>query len=200
MEGRQPVPGPASSEHGFEPLEGWGATGASPPSHFVWSTKRRIIAVLIGLHFFFIIIVATHLYDVMSGWRFLTPVTALTDYYSAITFANRNFGFFAPSVTSDWNVRILLTSASGRVRPYAFILANREMHVKLYSMLGHFAEANSSMDLFARSWAVKAINENPDIVRVDVIVTQNYVPTMAEYRRGLRIKPLLFYRTTFKLH
>ena len=58
-------------------------------------------------------------------------------------------------------------------------------------------ESDAAMDLFARSWALKAMNENRDVRRVDVVVTQNYIPTMKEWRDGKRIEPQLFYRTTF---
>lgn len=66
-------------------------------------------------------------------------------------------------------------------------------------MTGHFAERTDHMDLFARSWAVKAMNENPDVVRVDIAVTQNVVPGMAEWRAGKRIEARPFYETTFSL-
>ncbi len=161
--------------------------------------KRKAAVLAIGAHFFFIISVVTHLHDWMSKKPILGLFTAATDYYSAVTFTNRNFGFFAPGVTSDWNVQLTMVDGSGNARPYAFVLPNREMRVKMYSMSGHFAETDTSMDLFARAWALKAINENPGIVRVHVEITQNYIPTMEEYRQGRRIERQPFYRTTFDL-
>lgn len=162
--------------------------------------KRGLVAASIGLHFFFIVSVVTHLHDWMGDRPLLGLITAATDYYSAVTFTNRNFGFFAPSVTSDWNLRLTLTDMSGHTRDYSLSLPNREMKVKMYSMLGHFSENEDSMDLFARSWAVKAINENPDVIQVDVEITQNYIPTMKEYREGRNLSAELFYRTTFDLN
>jgi hypothetical protein len=159
--------------------------------------KRKIITLGIALHFFFILSVVTHLHDHLGRRPLLLPITLPTDYYSAITFTNRNFGFFAPSVTSDWNIQMTTTDTSGRKQQYTFNLPNREMKVKMYSMLGHFAESEDSMDLFARSWALKAMNENGDVTQVDVEITQNYIPTMKEYREGRRVEPQLFYRTTF---
>lgn len=159
--------------------------------------RRLLVTTAIGLHFLFVLSVVSHVHDWMlrsSTWR---PVAFFTEYYSSLTFANRNFGFFAPAVTADWNLRLLMTSDMGEQRPYEFHLPNREMKVKSYSMLGHFAESNTSMDLFARSWALKAMNENPDVVRVDVVVTQNYIPAMEEFRRGGRIVPQPYYRTRF---
>ena len=160
---------------------------------------RRITAVLIGLHFFFVLSVVTHLHDWMGRQPALRVPYGLAHYYSAVTFTNRNFGFFAPRVTADWNVRLRLTDAAGRTRVERFTPRNREMAVKMYSMTGHFGGSDHSMDLFARSWALKAINENPGVVQVDVEVTQNRLPTMAEHRGGRGIEEELLYQTTFDL-
>ena len=161
--------------------------------------KRRIAAGAIGLHFFLVLSVVTHLEEWMGKKPWLGPVVALIDYYSAVTFSNRNFGFFAPAVTSDWNLALTTTDASGRRQPYSLPIPNREMKVKMYSMLGHFQANEDTMDLFARSWAVRVMNEDSDVVQVDVEVTQNYIPSMKEYREGRRIEPKPFYRTTFDL-
>jgi len=73
------------------------------------------------------------------------------------SFINANgVGFFAPDVTADWNVQLTMVDAAGNARPYLFYLPNREMKVRMYSMIGHFAESETTNDLFARSWALKA--------------------------------------------
>lgn len=159
----------------------------------------RLAALAIGAHFFFILSVVTHLNEWIGRSWWLAPVTVAIDYYSEITFANRNFGFFAPSVTSDWNLEITVTDTAGRTRPYSLIHPSREMELKLYSMIGHSSESDDLADLFARSWALKAVNENPDVYRVDVAITQNRIPTMAQYRRGQRIAQEPYYRTAFIL-
>jgi|SRR5215471_5225726 len=164
------------------------------------SIKRKLAAFAIGMHLFFIASVASHLHNWMAKQPGLRIVAGLEDYYSAITFTNRNFGFFAPDVTADWNVQLTMVDRAGNTRPYLFDLPNREMKVRVYSMTGHFAESDTMNDLFARSWALKAINENPDVVEVRVEVTQNYIPSMREYRQGRRIEPKFLYRTTFNLH
>jgi hypothetical protein len=161
--------------------------------------KRRVIAGLIAAHFYFVLSVASHLHDWLGHHPRFNLLTLATHYYSAVTFTNRNFGFFAPAVTPDWNVRLVLTDRAGRAREQRFAPPNREMAIKMYSMTGHFGGSDTSMDLFARSWAVKALNENPDAVRVDVEVMQNQLPSMAEYRAGRRIGQELLYRTTFEL-
>jgi hypothetical protein len=161
------------------------------------SLKHKIVTIAIGLHFFLILIVVTHLEEWIRQSPLLLPITLVDDYYSAITFSNRNFGFFAPDVTSDWNIHLILTTRQGQQRNYAFILPNQEMKLRMYSMAGHFGESDDIKDLFARSWALKAINENPDVRQVDVEVSQNNIPTMEEYRQGKRITSDLIYRTTF---
>jgi hypothetical protein len=43
------------------------------------------------------------------------------------------------------------------------------------------------------------MNANPTIAKVDVEITQNDIPTMAEYQKGERIKAHMIYRTTFDI-
>lgn len=159
----------------------------------------RLAALAIGAHFFLIVSVVTHLNEWIGRQWWLAPVSAAIDYYSAITFANRNFGFFAPNVTGDWNLELTVTDTTGRQRPYSLVQPSREMKLKLYSMIGHSSESNDVNDLFARSWALRAVNENPDVYRVDVVITQNRIPSMGQYRRGQRITQGPYYRTAFVL-
>jgi hypothetical protein len=163
------------------------------------TARERGAAVAIGLHLGFIAAVVTHVYQWIGNYRWLAPVSVAIDYYAEITFANRNFGFFAPSVSSDWNLDLTVTDTAGRRRPYALVAPGREMELKLYSMIGHGSESADLTDLFARSWALKAVNENPDVYRVDVVLTRNRIPTMAQYRHGQRIGRAPYYRTTFVL-
>ena len=159
---------------------------------------RPIVRAAIAFHFLMILVVVTHANEMMQGSPWSRPLLGVIDYYSLVTFANRNFGFFAPEVTPDWNIEVLTRTQSGQERRFDFPLRGREMEVKNYSMLGHFAEDNDTMDLFARSWAVYALNHDPDGVAVKINVTRNQIPSMDEYRRGERIRPTPFYRTTFQ--
>jgi hypothetical protein len=159
----------------------------------------RLAALAIGAHFFLIFSVVTHLNEWIGRYRWLSPISIAIDYYAEVTFANRNFGFFAPSVTDDWSLDIRVTDTTGRERPYSLVQPNREMELKLYSMIGHSSESEDLADLFARSWALKAVNENPDVYRVDVVINQNRIPTMAQYRSGLRMGQEPYYRTAFIL-
>lgn len=161
--------------------------------------SRSVVGVLIGLHFFFIVSVVTHLHDWMLVKPEFVPVAQATEFYSVVTFNNRNFGFFAPEVSGDWVVTLTLTYQGGRVESKTLGHFNREMQVKTYSMIGHFQESPDTMDLFARSWALREFNARPTLARVDVIVEQNLIPTMAEYRQRKRLTREFVYRTTFDL-
>ena len=161
--------------------------------------KKKIIGLLIGLHLFFIVTVAVHLYDFMRRYSFFAPVTLVIDYYSSVTFNSRNFGFFAPDVAGDWNVIMKLTDNKKNHSVRRFETTNREMKNKFYSMTGHFGSSDDSMDLFARSWALKIMNEMPEIIEVQVEVYENMIPTMKEYQKGKRISRKFLYSATFTL-
>jgi hypothetical protein len=158
-----------------------------------------LVHVAILVHLTTMLTVVLHLDELMARHQFWQLPLALLDRYSMVTFANRNFGFFAPSVTPDWNLRLVTTDSTGGKIVCRLPLPSREMEVKMYSMLGHFGESNDTMDLFARSWAVYVVNHHPGVVRVDVEVTRNYIPSMDEYRHGRRIAPQPFYSTTFEV-
>lgn len=152
----------------------------------------------VALHLFFVLLVATHGRDRLAGWPAARPLVAASDLYESLTLANRNFGFFAPDVTGDLVVRCVLVDARGGRRAWSFRPPNREMQVRLYSMAGHFSQDPDTRDLFARSWAVRALNENPDALRVEIDVAQHVIPTMDEFRRGGRIAERAFYATSFE--
>ena len=163
------------------------------------TTSRRVAALAIALHFFFVLLVVTHGRDRLEGVPALRPVAAASDLYATLTLANRNFGFFAPDVSPDLVVSCVLVDAEGRRRAWTFAPQNREMQIRIYSMTGHFAQLPDTMDLFARSWAVRAMNENPDVVRVEIAVSVHDIPTMAGYRQGRRMVERPLYATSFDL-
>ncbi len=166
-------------------------------------TRKGAFPLLVGmcivLHFAMILIVVTHLNEVLFDTPLARPVIVCSDLYSQVTFSNRNFGFFAPSVTPDWTVYIATVNEKGDRMPFKLKCPNREMEVRLYSMVGHFTEDDATMDLFARSWAVYAMNRVEDSVGAEISISRNIIPSMKEYRDGGRISSVPMYRTTFEL-
>ncbi len=155
-------------------------------------------AIAIAAHFLLILAEVTHLTGWMARSGSFRTFLAVSEYYSAVTFANRNFGFFAPAVTPDWNLRMTTTSGSGAQQEFALTPEGREMEVKMYSMLGRFSESDDTMDLFARSWSVYAMNHVQDARKVQIEVTRNVIPSMPEYRKGARVSAQNFYRTVYE--
>src|SRR5687767_4053340 len=96
--------------------------------------KRLLITGAIGLHFSLIAMQVTPL----QAWLAGTPLLELARYYRALTFANRNFRFFAPAVSDDLALRIELSDANG-VREYE--LGGGDLALRRRAMLDHFADS-----------------------------------------------------------
>ena len=156
---------------------------------------RRTIIII---HLFLVIITVTHLQFSINN-RYFQGINTL---YSAYSNTNRCFGFFAPEVYSDLTPRIITYDrASGKDSLFTFDNPNFESRVRLYSLMGHFGENNDimQMDLFSRCWGLKAFNSNPDVDKIDVVVYRNFIPTMAEYRKGSGLQLDSFYYTHLEL-
>lgn len=158
---------------------------------------KIVIRILIFLHFFFVILTISHLHKYIGIPLFV----AINDSYSALTYTNRCFGFFAPDVGNDLVIFMTMSDKKKSI-PFHFPKENFEMRTRLYSLTGHFAEDNqqSTMDLFARSWGLKCLNQNTDMKKVSIAVLQNNIPTMYEYAHGKRITQDTIYYTDVELN
>lgn len=150
----------------------------------------------IVVHFLIVIFTVSHVYEYVSS-----PFSmGMVYYYSAITYTNRCFGFFAPNVGSDLKIEMKVF-AEGDTFDYALSKENFEVKTRIYSLGGNFATDNdqSVMDLFARSWGLKAINENPGVEKVNIVVFQNMIPTHKDFRAGARIRKDSLYITDVEI-
>jgi hypothetical protein len=154
--------------------------------HYV---ARVLVALAIGVHFLLIVAQVTGL---ELGAR---PVAA---YYRALTFANRNFRFFAPTVAPDRVLRIEVIDRSGAARPYRFDVAGRELELRMQAMLDRFSESPEAMHTYARSWAALVFRADPRLSRVIIEVTQNVLPSLPEYRAGARLRVEPVFRSSFE--
>lgn len=155
--------------------------------------KRIVIRSLVIIHLLVVVITVTHVHGKL-GYLY----GGLNDIYCAYTNTNRCFGFFAPEVYSDLTPRMVMYNKnSDRKYLYHFANPNFETRMRLYSLMGHFGEDNDSiqMNLFTRSWGLKAFNEHPNVSMIDVIVYRNMIPTMKEYEKGKRLYLDFFYST-----
>lgn len=151
--------------------------------------------ILILIHFGLVFITVTHLFELIN-WNQLSSVVGL---YSSYTYANRNFGFFAPTVNEDYVLNLKVYQKNDSVgHPFLLNQPNLESKIRYLTMLWHFSEGNSKsqMDLFARSWGLYCMNTDSSVNQVLITVRKNIIPTMKQFREGKRVTKNLYYQTT----
>ena len=159
--------------------------------------KKTIIRIALVIHFLIVVLTISQLYKPMKI-RWLDQVLFT---YSSFSYANRDFGFFAPTVNDDMFLTIRAFQGDHDTVGYLFKtpVSNTENKIRYLTMLWHFGEGldDHRMDLYARSWAVYSMNKDTSITKVLISVNQNNIPTMKEYREGQRVSNNLYYQTSF---
>jgi hypothetical protein len=151
---------------------------------------------LITIHFLFVGITVSHLYELIN-WK---PISVLMELYSSVSYTNRNFGFFAPTVNDDFNLKIRAFKKDDKIgHNFSFYMPDSENRIRFSTMLWHFAEGNSAsqMDLYARSWAIYCMNKDTTIDKVIISVYKNNIPLINQCKMGKRISQALYYKTSF---
>ena len=59
--------------------------------------RKKIIRIALVLHFSFVIITISQVYKIIN----FQPLEDVLNIYSSFSYANRDFGFFAPTVNDD---------------------------------------------------------------------------------------------------
>jgi len=155
--------------------------------------KRFRRAILI-FHFAIVLFTVGHLHELIKHPLLL----GLLDTYSSFTYTNRCFGFFSPGVNDDLEVKLTAYGAdTTQLITTHFPDDTYIQRLRVRTMFAHFAEnlEESTMGLYSRGWGLYAINQNPDIQRVDILVQQNGIPSMKAYREGKRLVSTNFYST-----
>jgi len=158
--------------------------------------RKKVRRFLITTHFLFVCITVSHLYELIN-WK---PMSVLMELYSSVSYTNRNFGFFAPTVNDDFNLKIrAFRKDDQNGHDFLFYMPDSENRIRFSTMLWHFAEGNSpsQMDLYARSWAIYCMNKDSTIHKVVVSVYKNNIPMMNQCRIGKKISQALYYQTSF---
>jgi len=158
---------------------------------------RVSIGVAIAVHFFLILLQVTPLNSWLAAVPGLDPLFAVARYYRALSFANRNFRFFAPAVADDLRLSIVLADAAGNQREYHFEFEDgaRESQLAARAMLDHASDSADRMDEFARAWGDHAMRTKPEVTAATVTIYRVLVPSMAQYRAGQRMHEQLMYAT-----
>lgn len=167
--------------------------------YFCQSThmKNKLIRIGLIIHFLIVVLTVSQLYKPIKQ-RWLDQILFT---YSSFSYANRDFGFFAPTVNDDMYLTVQAYQGDKDSVGYRFEtpVSNTENKIRYLTMLWHFGEGldHHRMDLYARSWAVYCMNKDTSITKVLITVNQNHIPTMKEYREGQRISSNLYYQTSF---
>jgi hypothetical protein len=159
--------------------------------------RKKIIRIALVLHFSFVIITISQVYKIIN----VQPLEDVLNIYSSFSYANRDFGFFAPTVNDDMFLTMQAYQGEKDTIGYRFETpyTNDENKIRYLTMLWHFGEGlhHTRMDLYARSWAVYCMNKDTSVSKVLITVNQNHIPTMDEYRKGERISHDMYYQTSF---
>jgi hypothetical protein len=157
--------------------------------------KKIIIKGFIVFHLSMIFLAITHLNGVFSKVSLLKPYTYIATYYQKITYCNRRFPFFAPSIGTQLISEVICTDKNNRVFLFKFPLPNRELELR-YNNSHKFFLKEPLRSRIVKSWAryIKARNE--DVRKAEIRVYNIDMPTMEEYRKGLRKTTNLYYKKT----
>lgn len=99
----------------------------------------------------------------------------------------RDYTFFAPGVASALKAGFLVEKEGGaEPTVVAFGSDSREITFRYGSIMRSGMQDERGRDLFAQSWAALILGNRPDADSVTVMVERMIVPSMEEYRRGLR--------------
>ena len=151
------------------------------------SGKLKLLAALAAMHCLIVILGSTGVRLESTG-----AIGELVTYYGALTGAERGFGFFAPEVTTEARAVFELVDAKGTttIRRLEDGVTS-ESALRMYSVTSQFWQALDSGDTairhsMAASLAGKMFARYPEAVQVSVKFDVYVIPTMEEFRDGVR--------------
>lgn len=107
--------------------------------------------------------------------------------YKATTGAGQKYGFFAPSVSSNIRVEIESNEISEKhiIDTPKYKIA--EVQIRIGNIFENFMNrVIQDKEAYATSWAKYMSTINPDTDRVLIRVDAQSIPSMKDYRRGLK--------------
>jgi len=163
-------------------------------------SERRLQRLLLVAAFSF------HLAVVVAGAAQLTsrlhgPVGRGLRFYDALSGAGDSYSFFAPSVGPQLRARFALSTPRGE--RFEETLENgksREAGFRLGNIAGTIEIVSNRTDLrtaFLGALAASRLGAHPEANRVQVIIEEWVMPTMAEYRRGVQPRWRWLHDATF---
>ena len=138
---------------------------------------------------------AGHLALVVAGAAHLTsrvhgPAGRGLRFYDALSGAGDSYSFFAPAVGPQLRARFTLSTAQGeRSEETLETGASREVGFRLGNVAGTVyivAQQTGLRRAFLGALAASRFTAHPEADRVQVTIEEWVVPTMAQYRAGVR--------------
>jgi hypothetical protein len=125
-------------------------------------------------------------------------------WYAMMSGANAQYGFYAPSVGNYSRTRFELHDESGRTWSDNFETAKlSEARLRLGGadfplMNGEAQKSRELRERMVKSWAAAMFARHPNAVALTVFVESYDVPSMADYRAGMRPNWNLIYQADVK--
>lgn len=114
-------------------------------------------------------------------------VAQATAYYSAVSGADSGYAFFVSPIASEVEVTFLLTDEEGNSRRISHEWCDTaEANMRIKNSVEIMVNFPNIQHGVAASWAAVLFGQHPDAVRIEVLVEGKLLPTMDQYREGLR--------------
>ena len=170
---------------------------AFPGGNDVSVQKRGILG--LGIVHLFLVVMGAASIDVGAWKGFGFPLYL----YSEITGANSGYGFFAPGVGSDLRATFEIKRADGTKGVDRLQRGKwKEADLRVTNIIGKFWEEVQNEErrrALTASWAGKILARHAGAREVKVKVESFEVPSMEDYRSGVRPNWESYYEATYAL-
>jgi hypothetical protein len=158
---------------------------ADTPAVLERQRVRWLLVAAFGCHLAIVVAGAAQLTSHLHG-----PVGRGLRFYDALSGAGDSYSFFAPSVGPQLRARFeLSTPRGGRFEETLETGKSREVGLRLGNVAGTVEIVSRRTDLrraFLGALAASRFGAHPEVDRVKVTIEEWVMPTMAQYRRGVR--------------
>jgi hypothetical protein len=162
----------------------------------VQNVKRLLLMGAFGCHLALVVAGAAHLTARVRG-----PVANGLRFYDAVSGAGDSYSFFAPAVGPELRARFILTTPQGaRSEEVLGTGKSREVGLRLGTLAGTVYVLAKRTDLrraFLGALAANRLGAHPEASVVQVSIDAWEMPTMAEYRIGVRPRWRSLHEATF---
>lgn len=146
--------------------------------------KRALLMAACGCHLALVVTGAAHLTARLHG-----PAASALRFYDALSGAGDSYSFFAPAVGPELRARFVMTTPQGTREEVLGAGKNREVGFRLGCLAGTVYVLTKRTDLrraFLGALAANRLGAHPDASRAAVSIEAWEMPTMVEYRVGIR--------------